>query len=245
MSSKVLKTILIVFASLVGLAGLFAALMNMAFFDIDEIIVSYSGLPSELLPETERIISTYYGQNLVKLKTADVTGVITQQPVVESVSVSKYFPSKLIVDVTYKDFVLKSYTDEENPHYYLVSYDEIIEVSFKTYKSFDVLKELELDANFAAGLSEDGFDEGFEQVVTMLGQCTSKELITGIKYLNNNRKTFGSIELELSSLDVTLTVKDPVTPQRLDEALAIVEKEVSLYGGAYYILYASVLDRKK
>lgn len=245
MNSKVLKIVLTVLAVCIGLAAVYVVLLNSPYFNVSEIIVSYSGIPDTFLPETERSLSRFYGINLVGLKKSEVKAVLLSQNTVQSASVSKYFPSKLIVDVSYRDFLFRASCKDNQSFFYLVASNSFVPVTYPTFSCFSSLPVIHLDPDYAGQIERDGFDEGFRQAVIMLGLCTSKDLISGILYVNSNNKTFGSLELELESLDSTLVVKDPVTAERLDEALAVIQQQVAQMGGADYNLYASILDRKR
>lgn len=245
MNSKVLKIILTGLAVCIGLAAVYVVLLNSPYFNVSEIVVSYSGIPDTFLPETERSLSRFYGLNLFGLKKSEVKSVLLSQDTVQSATVSKYFPSKLMVDVTYKDFLFRVSSQNSQSDCFLVAKNNLISVTYPTFSCFSSLPVIYMDADYALQIEKKGFDEGFRQAVTMLGLSTSKDLISGILYVNSNNKNFGSLELELESLNSTLVVKDPVTAERLDEAIAVIVKQVAQMGGAEYNLYSSILDRKR
>ena len=104
---------------------------------------------------------------------------------------------------------------------------------------------MELNPAYAQMVVKWGADEGFSSMLKLAEQLSGNNLITNIKYDNNNGNEFGRLVIDLSSLNSTLYVRELVSAQRLSEALDLISSQFSA-GGAnvIYDLYANTLVKR-
>ena len=90
-----------------------------------------------------------------------------------------------------------------------------------------------------------GSDQGFKSMVALAEHLANNNLITSMKYDNNNGNEFGRLVIGISSLNSTLFVRELVSVQRLDEALEIISSQFSAGGETVvYDLYANTLVKR-
>ena len=129
--------------------------------------------------------------------------------------------------------------------YYFIHEDVLDEVSEATWIEFDKLGVIELNPAYANMISKWGSDSGFASMVVLAEHLSGNNLITSMKYDNNNGNEFGRLVIDLSSLNSTLYVRELVSAQRLSEALDLISSQFSA-GGAnvIYDLYANTLVKR-
>ncbi len=91
---------------------------------------------------------------------------------------------------------------------------------------------------YASFIVKWGYEEGFVQMLELTRQMDAKSLITNIKYDNNNSNRFGRLIVETSSPDAELCIREPVTYQRLVQALDYLVED------GIYDLYANALVKR-
>ena len=104
---------------------------------------------------------------------------------------------------------------------------------------------MELNPVYAQMVLKWGSDQGFASMVPLVEHLGRNSLITSIKYDNNNGSDFGRLVLSLPSLNVQLYVRELVSVQRLDEALAVIEDQSSTNGSSVvFDLYSNTLVKR-
>ena len=163
------------------------------------------------------------------------------------VRIRRFYPSKLIIEIDYNDMSLKAFTlsDESEVVYYFIHDDILEEVRQTTWEAFDRLASVELYPAYAQMVMKWGSDQGFRSMVVLAEHLANNNLITSMKYDNNNGNEFGRLVIGISSLNSTLFVRELVSVQRLDEALEIISSQFSAGGAAVvYDLYANTLVKR-
>lgn len=217
-----IKVFFIITLVIIAAAGVYIALGNMDYFNIREVEYNASGSSVNIADDVHHILTGLRGRNLFRLNTKKVISQLMQCEGVSSVEIKKYFPDKAIVSVRYSDFLIKVKTDDG---YYFADGQAMIPVSRERYVSYSALPVVEMSSSYADFIVKWGYDEGFSQMLELAGRLGSKSLITSIKYDNNNSDRFGRLYIILSSPDAELCVREPVTYQRLDEALSLLVED--------------------
>lgn len=228
-------------------AGVYMGLRNIDLFNVEEIEISVSGPVTTVSADMQRIISPLKGKNIFEVNTRTLKNTLSAFDGVKEVKVSRYYPGKLIIDVCYNDISLKAYSvgDGNAVSYYFIHDNSLEEISAETWESFDQLGSVELNPAFAQMTLKWGADEGFVSMVSLAEHLASNNLITSIKYDNNNGNAFGRLVVDLSALNVVLYVRELVSEQRLDEALAVIGTQFSTSGAVViYDLYANTLVKR-
>ena len=229
------------------LAGAFVALRYLDFFNVKEIESTVHGPVSKVSIEMQRIINPLKGRNIFEINLRSLKKTLMSFDGVSEVEVRRYYPNKLIVDITYSDISLKCYSfQEDGTVLFYFCHDGILEqVGQETWDAFDMLSIVELNPAYAQKTVKWGCDEGFISMVNLTEHLTENNLITSMKYDNNNGDEFGRLVIDLSSLNSTLYVRELVSENRLSEALDLISSQFSA-GGAHviYDLYANTLVKR-
>lgn len=244
---KTIEKILLVLIIVLLLAGAFVALRYIDFFNVKEIDVSLDGPLTNVSPEIQRIINPLKGRNIFEINLRSLKKTLCAVDGVSSVEIKRYFPDRLILAISYIDVSIKGFSVQENGEYaYYFCHDNIMEaVGADTWNAFDKLAVVELNPTYAQKNVKWGCDEGFLSMVELSEYLKDNNLITNIKYDNNNGDDFGKLVIELSSLNSTLYVRELVSTNRLSEALDLISSQFSA-GGANVIwdLYANTLVKR-
>ncbi len=245
---KKLEIILIVLVIILLVAGVYVALRNVDFFKIEEIDVSVSGPVTNVSADMQRIINPLKGRNIFEISTSSLKKSLSSFDGVKEVRVRRYYPDRLIIEIDYNEITLKAYTlDEESREvkYYFIHEDVLDEVSKETWEEFDKLAVVELNPAYAQMVYKWGADDGFRSMIPLAEHLASNNLITSIKYANNNGNDFGRLVIGLASLNSVLYVRELVSLHGLDEALEHICNHVSAGGDeVVYDLYANALVKR-
>ena len=229
------------------IAGAFVALRYLDFLDVKEIDATVHGPVSKVSIEMQRILSPLKGRNILEINLRSLKKTLMSFDGVSEVEVRRYYPDKLILDITYSDISLKCYSfQEDGTALFFFCHDGILEqVGQETWDAFDMLTIVELNPAYAQKSVKWGCDGGFLSMVNLTEHLTENNLITSIKYDNNNGDEFGRLVIDLSSLNSTLYVRELVSENRLSEALDLISSQFSA-GGAHviYDLYANTLVKR-
>ena len=229
------------------LAGAFVALRYLDFFNVKEIEKSVQGSVSDVSIEMQRILNPLKGRNIFEINLRSLKKTLLSFDGVSDVQVRRYYPDKLIVDITYSEISIKCYSrQEDGTVLFYFCHDGILEqIGQETWDAFDKPSTVELNPAYAQKSVKWGCDEGFLSMVNLTEHLTENNLITSIKYDNNNGDEFGRLVIDLSSLNSTLYVRELVSENRLSEALDLISSQFSA-GGAHviYDLYANTLVKR-
>ncbi len=244
---KTLERILLVLVIVLLFAGAFVALRNIDFFNVEEVDISVSGPVTNVSIDMQRIINPIKGRNIFEVSLRSLEKELAAFDGVKQVKAKRFYPDKIIINIDYNDISLKAYsiTVDGVITYYFIHEDIIDEVSKETWESFDKLSIVELNPAYAQMILKWGADNGFREMVNLAEHLNSNNLITNIKYDNNNGSDFGRLAIELSSLNSVLYVRELVSTNRLDEALEMVSGQFSAVGAVVvYDLYANTLVKR-
>ncbi len=248
MNLKFAKLLLILCVAVFIGAGLFLALRHLSFFNIKDVEVHVSGAVETLNADINRCIAPYKGLNIFTANTSYLESVLKSFEGVESVKTKRYYPSKLIVSITFAPYCARVYVnDGSKVDYYMASRNGLEEVSEETYILFSRLPQLSLDSKYADYIGKWGADNGFIQMCALCEALDAKSLIRGLKYYNNSSEDFGVLEMDLTDVNAVLDVKEAVTGARLLEAIDIIvngSKSDTSKKTVNYNLYASALIKK-
>ena len=244
---KIIERILFVLIIILLLAGVYAAMRNISFFDVKDIEISVSGPVTNISADMQRLINPLKGKNLLEVNTSALEKSLEAFEVLNEVSIKRFYQNRLIIDILYNEIRLKAYSisDDRAVSYYFIHENVLEEVSKTTWEAFDRLATVELNPAYAQMVMKWGSDEGFSEMVTLAEHLSSNNLITSIKYANNNGNDFGRLVIDLSMLNSTLYVRELVSIRRLDEALGLISSQFSAGGaGVVYDLYANTLVKR-
>ena len=244
---KKLETILLFALIILLIAGTYVAVRNIGFFRIEGIDVSVSGPVTNVSADMQRIINPVKGMNIFEVNLASLRKSLEAFDGVKEVKIKRYFPDRLIVEISYNEISLKAFSVDEgkNVNYYFIHEDVLDEVSEATWTEFDKLGVIELNPAYANMISKWGSDSGFASMVVLAEHLSGNNLITSMKYDNNNGNDFGRLVVDLPPLNSTLHIKELVSVQALDEALEYISNHLSAGGAAVvYDLYANALVKR-
>lgn len=244
---KTLEKVLLVLIIILLAAGVYVALRNIDFFNVGEIDVSVSGPVTSVSTDMQRIINPLKGRNIFEINLRSLKKTLLAFDGVREVRIRRYYPSKLIIEIDYNDMSLKAFTlsEESEVVYYFIHDDVLEEVKQTTWDAFDKLATVELHPAYAQMVMKWGSDQGFKSMVSLAEHLANNNLITSMKYDNNNGNEFGRLVIGISSLNSTLFVRELVSVQRLDEALEIISSQFSAGGETVvYDLYANTLVKR-
>ena len=231
-------------------AGVYVALRNIDFFNVEEIDVSVSGPVTYVSTDMQRIINPLKGRNIFEINIAGLRKTLEAFDGVREAKIRRFYPGKLIIDIQYNEMSLKAYCvdnqDQDTPVSFFFIHDGVLEtVGRNTWEEFDKLASVELNPAYAQMVMKWGSDNGFRDMVALAEHLADNNLITSMKYDNNNGNEFGRLVIVISSLNATLFVRELVGVQRLDEALEVISSQFSAGGAAVvYDLYANTLVKR-
>ena len=244
---KTLEKVLLVLIIILLAAGIYVALRNIDFFNVGEIDVSVSGPVTSVSTDMQRILNPLKGRNIFEINLRSLKKTLMAFDGVREVRIRRYYPSKLIIEIDYNNMSLKAFTlsEESDVVYYFIHDDVLEEVKQTTWDAFDKLAVVELNPAYAQMVMKWGSDQGFKSMVSLAEHLANNNLITSMKYDNNNGNEFGRLVIGISSLNSTLFVRELVSVQRLDEALGIISSQFSAGGETVvYDLYANTLVKR-
>ena len=244
---KTVEKILLALIIVLFLAGIFVALRYIDFFDVKDFDITVNGPLTNVSVEMQRILNPQKGRNIFEINLRSLKKKLLAVDGVSSVVIKRYYPDKLILDITYMDVDIRCYSlQEDGATNYFFVHDGVMEpVGQETWESFDKPAIVELNPTYAQKNVKWGCDEGFLSMVKLTEELKDNNLITNIKYDNNNGDDFGKLVIDLSSLNSTLYVRELVSANRLSEALDLISSQFSA-GGAnvIYDLYANTLVKR-
>lgn len=225
----------IVIFVLIAAIAVYIGLCNLSYFFIKQVEYSATGSGYNVATDVQNVLTTIRGQNIFRFSVSKTEAALLECEGVSSVEVKKYYPDKVIVKVHYSGFLIRVKTEEG---FYLADSEKMIKVSEEKYNSYPTLNVVEMADGYASFIVKWGYEEGFVQMLELTRQMDAKSLITNIKYDNNNSNRFGRLIVETSSPDAELCIREPVTYQRLQQALDYLVED------GLYDLYANALVKR-
>lgn len=202
----------------------------------------------------ERIIAPYYGVNRFKINTNGIKKELEELPIIFKADVNfEHFNTMVLSLELFVPEALASSSDE----YFIVKNKKLIKCTKNDFKAFDELPIVEISKEYSSYLMKFGVDQSFEDVLFLISQISlqlgsNHNLITKVKYDNNNTDSFGLMVLEISSLNTQLSLRDKVDANQIIEAVKLVEKlsledKTYLVAGSYhkYDIYKHALVKRK
>ena len=145
------------------------AMRNISFFDVKDIEISVSGPVTNISADMQRLINPLKGKNLLEVNTSALEKSLEAFDGVKEVSIKRFYPNRLIIDILYNEIRLKAYSisDDRAVSYYFIHENVLEEVSKTTWEAFDRLATVELNPAYAQMVMKWGSDEGFSEMVTL------------------------------------------------------------------------------
>ena len=221
--------------------ALYFGLRFVSYFDISNFIIQVSGPVDEPTNEVLRIVQPCKGKNLFEISSLNLKSKIKSCFGVEDVRIKRFYPDKLIIMVDYCDYLAKL---ECNENFYFAGESSLFSTEKQTFDTFKGVRKIEIDSDYCAFLSKWGYDEGFFRAVSLVSNLKSN-LITCVKYDNNNGNEFGRLIISLDVLGVELYVCEAVSSERVDQAIDLLREEISIpESGIRYDLYGDSLIKR-
>lgn len=206
---------------------------RLSFFEIKEVNVTYSQNLTTLPVEVYQFTEELKGKSLFKVSPNKTKGKILQIPFVNDVTVKRFYPSKLEIDIVFSDMKIKCFSSyEDTKEYFLANEKGLYQCDYEMYENYGFLQAIMISKDYSNNLIRFGLDNGFKQMLNLCSSLESNNLISSIKYDNNNLSDFGRLSLFMDSKNAVLRVLEPVEPKRLKEALELVNSgSYDLYSG--------------
>lgn len=217
----VLTIILLAFALVILLV--WASLSYIPLFNINQIEVEgVDNIPLNI----EKLLAPYYGVNRFKVDKSALLKEINELSIVDTAAVSFRFPALMVVNIVL--FVPQALSSCDN-EYFIVKNDQLIKCQKSDFKAYPNLPVVEIATSYKEYLKKFGVDGSFKEVLCLISDITLRlegnlNLITRVKYDNNNSNSFGAMELEMGSLNTVLSVRDKVDAKQIIEAVKLIEK---------------------
>lgn len=242
MEKRKIKTFFITLIVLfVFFGALYFGIRSISYFDIRKFEINVSGPVTEPSNEVLRIVQPCKGKNIFAVSLPELKDKLKNCFGVKNVKISRFYPDKLIVDLEFCSYLTKI---ESGGKYYVADNTSLFEVEKQTFDSFSGVRKAEIDSDYCVFLEKWGYDEGFFRAATLISDIKSN-LITLIKYDNNNGNEFGRLVLELEALGVQLYVCEAVSAQRVDEAIEVLREAIKVpEKNTRYDLYSDSLIKR-
>ncbi|MCR5760979.1 MAG: FtsQ-type POTRA domain-containing protein [Sphaerochaetaceae bacterium] len=246
-NNKLMGFLLVILFVIILLGALYFAARSISYFDITEVNVTVTGQSGTINSDLVRISNRLKGMNIFEVSVSSIRNTIKSFDSVVSVNVQRYFPSTINIEVVYQDYQVKFFAYSETGRtLYLADSSSMHEVDEATYSLYSSLAAVELNPAYALLVDKWGYDQGFYQMLVLTGPLGANNLITDIKYDNNNSDKFGMLVLEMSGLNTALYVREPVTSERLMEALDLISRNKNdTTESVRYDLYSTALVKRK
>ena len=217
------QAIMLVLVFLIAGAS-FYALSSISFFNIESVEVTNHGLVTKTTSEVSRIVQPLKGQNIFAVRINRIKKQILQTDAVSEVRIRRWFPNRILVDISYDGFYTKIHNEDS---YFLAKDNSLVKVSKDVFDSYTEIKEVKIDGHYCDFLEKWGYDKGFFQAVYLIGSVESN-LISDLKYDNNNGNDFGRLIIEFRILGAQLWVNEAVSSKRINDAIDILKNNVRL-----------------
>ena len=226
MGKKRIKIVFIILFMLIIAVAMAVAVSNMSYFDIKSVQFSHSGDVSGIPVQVQRQITGLTGRNLFSFNTHKLKENLEKCEGVSSAKIEKYYPSELRVYVEFEPYTVRFLTENS---YYCTGEGKlsgkVSEVSEELFKLYSQLPVVQISDSYARFTAKWGMEEGFAQMVSLVGRIPPKALISDIEYVNNNSNRFGRLVMTIPTLNAELFIEDPITYDRLEEVLQQIDGE--------------------
>ncbi len=222
MRKKRIKLVFIILFVLILAGAAAVAVSNLSFFDIKTVQFSHSGTVSGIPVQVQRLITGLNGRNLFSFNSEKLKENLEKCEGVSSARIEKYYPSELRVYVEFEPYTVRFATGSS---FYCAGEGKFSEISEELFKLYGQLPVVEISDSYARFTAKWGMEEGFVQMVSLVGRIPPKALISDIKYVNNNSNRFGRLVMTIPTLNAELFIEDPITYERLEEVLQQIDGE--------------------
>lgn len=222
MRKKRIKLVFFILFVLILAGAAAVAVSNLSFFDIKTVQFSHSGTLSGIPIQVQRLITGLSGRNLFSFNSEKLKGNLERCEGVSSARIEKYYPSELRVYVEFEPYTVRFVTESS---FYCAGEGRFSEVSEELFKLYSSLPVVQISDSYARFTAKWGMEEGFVQMVSLVGRIPPKALISDIKYVNNNSNRFGRMVMTIPTLNAELFIEDPITYERLEEVLQQIDGE--------------------
>lgn len=222
MRKKRIKLVFFILFVLILAGAAAVAVSNLSFFDIKTVQFSHSGTLSGIPIQVQRLITGLSGRNLFSFNSKKLKGNLEKCEGVSSARIEKYYPSELRVYVEFEPYTVRFVTESS---FYCAGEGRFSEVSEELFKLYSSLPVVQISDSYARFTAKWGMEEGFVQMVSLVGRIPPKALISDIKYVNNNSNRFGRMVMTIPTLNAELFIEDPITYERLEEVLQQIDGE--------------------
>lgn len=216
------KISLLALSAVLILLFLFCALSYSDAFAVSSIkVIGFETVPKAITD----ILKPYYGKNRFRINEKKLADSLRAIPIIKSAKINYAFPAKMSVTLLEINdpFVL---TDGEK--LCLLKSEKPHEVSRELVSSLSYeISTIEISPSYLAYLEKYGVDEDFKFVLSLLEEAVKApdNLISEIKYDNNNSNDFGELVITLGSLNSELYVRARVSSKRIRDAIQVIKNE--------------------
>lgn len=237
-SVKVFLTVLII---ILGLGAAYFALRSVPYFDIAQTNVNVVGQVNGLTPDASRIVRQVKEKNIFEISTLSIRKQLSKCFGVDKVTVKRFFPDTVEIEVEYKNYLVKI---QDTDDYFMADEKSLYQVDEGVFGSFSGVRTVEINPDYCLFLRQWGYDEGFFRASHLIGNVKSN-LISHVKYDNNNGNDYGRLIVELKPLGIQLYICDPVTPERADEAIEYLKSITDVSeNNSRYDLFSDMLVKR-
>lgn len=242
MKTKTIKLFLFLLIGLLVVSGIYIVLRNLPFYEIKEVEVSFSDNVISNTEDVQKTINPLKGLNLFEVSVSSVKRKIEESPFVYSAEVKRFFPSKIEIQVSYKEMKAAFFSNtDKKTSYYLADSHGFYQCSRKNAEVYKDLSFVQISEPYAGLIEKFGPDNGFSQMLNLVSGLSFLSQISGIKYNDGSNGEFGRLDIYCGK--DKLRVFEPVEKERLIESLEIVRKE-SDSADKIYDLYAMTLIKR-
>lgn len=246
----VILTVILLFLSIL-LISIWFSLSYIPLFNISSI--QLNGI-NTIPISVEKIVSPFYGVNKFKISKSELKHHLEELPFISSAEVKFNLPSTMIIELSL--FTPEALAFCENS-FFIVKNNKLIQCEKSDFKAYEDLPIVEITRSYADYLISFGVDATFLSVLKLISDISvqlgsNHNLITKVKYDNNNTNSFGLMVLEISSLNTILSVRDECDTNQIIEAVKLIEKKSQedstyLLTGAFhkYDIYKHALVKRK
>ncbi|MCK9286542.1 MAG: FtsQ-type POTRA domain-containing protein [Sphaerochaetaceae bacterium] len=226
-------------------------------FDIQSVSIkveTYTIVPAEI----QRIMADLRGISLFAMRPRVLERKLQSLPIVSKAMIRRHLPNKITLHVTLTEpdtIIAAIGTDETIDSMYIVKDNQLHAISYDDYLPYKTsVFVVQVSIQYADYLFDYGMDKGLFDVVNLakaMGRSASGSynLITKIKYDNNNSNGFGKMILDIPSLNARLYIRESVSEVRLADAIRLITFEherdtmrnIALTGELRYDLYSNSL----
>ncbi len=227
-------------------------------FDIQTIVVNPGGGSDKVPAQAAVIATSLKGASLVSLQRWAVRSRLETIAVVERAVVKRRWPAtvEITLEMASPDAILAAIgAGGKVESILMVVGEHITELTFEEFLLYrDSVFTVQISPLEAAYVGNHGLDAGLRSAIRIAKEMGMQpderyNLITKIKYDNNDNNGFGRLVLSMPSLNAQLNIRESVSEERVREAVRLIQQEhardktrnIALAGELRYDLYSNSL----